>query len=70
MGLDDVLRAKGDRFLGILNGLDTDLWDPATDPALAASYSRENRSGKARCRADVLESARHGSGRHAAGPRR
>ena len=36
MGLDDVLRAKGDRFIGILNGLDTDLWDPATDPALAA----------------------------------
>lgn len=55
MGLDDVLRAKGDRFLGILNGLDTDLWDPAADPALAAGYSRENRSGKARCRADVLE---------------
>jgi starch synthase len=55
MGLDDALRAKGDRFLGILNGLDTDLWDPAADPALAASYSRENRSGKARCRADVLE---------------
>ena len=55
MGLDDVLRAKGDRFLGILNGLDTDLWDPAADPALAAGYSRENRCGKARCRADVLE---------------
>jgi len=55
MGLDDVLRAKGDAFLGILNGLDTDLWDPAADPALAAGYSRENRSGKVRCRADVLE---------------
>ena len=55
MGLDDALRAKGDRFLGILNGLDTDLWDPATDAALTAGYSRENRSGKARCRADVLE---------------
>jgi starch synthase len=55
MGLDDVLRAKGDRFVGILNGLDTDLWDPAADPALVAGYSRENRSGKARCRADVLE---------------
>ena len=55
MGLDDVLLAKGDRFLGILNGLDTALWDPATDPALAAGYSRGDRSGKARCRADVLE---------------
>jgi starch synthase len=54
MGLDAVLRARGDRFIGILNGLDTDLWDPATDGALAASYSRENRAGKARCRAALL----------------
>src|SRR5204863_4901465 len=36
MGLDPVLRARGNRFLGILNGLDTELWDPATDTALAA----------------------------------
>jgi starch synthase len=54
MGLDDVLRAKGDRFLGILNGLDTDLWDPATDPAIAATYSRADRSGKTACRARLL----------------
>ena len=54
MGLDGDLRAKGDRFFGILNGLDTDLWDPATDAALLASYSRENRSGKVECRRALL----------------
>jgi starch synthase len=54
MGLEAVLRARGDRFVGILNGLDTDLWDPATDTALAATYSREDRSGKARCREALL----------------
>ena len=54
MGLDGLLRAKGDRFLGILNGLDTDLWDPATDPALAGHYSRADRRGKAACRAALL----------------
>jgi starch synthase len=54
MGLDPALRARGDRFFGILNGLDTDLWDPATDPVIAAPYSREDRSGKAACRADLL----------------
>jgi len=55
MGLDAALRARGNRFFGILNGLDTDLWDPATDPTLAAPYSRADRSGKARCRAALLE---------------
>jgi starch synthase len=54
MGLDAALRARGDRFVGILNGLDTDLWDPATDEALPARYSRWDRSGKARCRAGLL----------------
>jgi starch synthase len=54
MGLDGVLRAKGDRFSGILNGLDTTVWDPATDGDLAAPYSRTDRAGKAVCRADLL----------------
>ena len=54
MGLDGALRARGKRFLGIVNGLDTDLWNPATDSALAATYSREDRSGKARCRDALL----------------
>ncbi|HYK95118.1 MAG TPA: glycogen/starch synthase [Candidatus Dormibacteraeota bacterium] len=54
MGLDAALRARGDGFIGILNGLDTDLWDPSTDEALAAPYSRADRSGKARCRASLL----------------
>ena len=54
MGLDPDLRARGDRFLGILNGLDTALWDPATDGALAAPYDRQDRSGKAACRSDLL----------------
>jgi starch synthase len=55
MGLDGALRSRGDRFVGILNGLDTELWDPATDAVLAARYSRADRSGKADCRADLLE---------------
>jgi starch synthase len=54
MGLDPALRARGGRFIGILNGLDTDLWDPSTDETLVARYSRADRSGKARCRAALL----------------
>lgn len=57
MGLEAVLRAKGDRFLGILNGLDSGLWNPATDEAIAATFSRADRSGKLTCRRDLLRHA-------------
>ena len=46
-GLDDVLRARGDRYVGILNGIDPTLWDPATDHALRVRYSAADPSGKA-----------------------
>lgn len=55
MGLDGVLRSLGDRFIGILNGLDTTVWDPATDELIAATYDRGDISGKAACRRDLLE---------------
>ncbi|MFN8620713.1 MAG: glycogen/starch synthase [Chloroflexota bacterium] len=57
-GLDETLRQRGDRYSGILNGIDTSLWDPATDPALPAVYSAHDLAGKARCREDLA--ARHG----------
>ena len=50
-GVDDVLRSLGDRYLGIINGIDTELWNPATDAELAARYSAADLSGKAACRA-------------------
>jgi starch synthase len=53
-GLDGPFRARGDRFFGILNGLDEQVWDPATDPALPARYNRHDRTGKIACRADLL----------------
>ena len=31
-GLDGPLRARGEALVGILNGIDTDVWNPATDP--------------------------------------
>jgi len=54
MGLDPLLTARGDRFNGILNGLDTTVWDPARDRDLAARYARGDLAGKAACRADLL----------------
>ena len=54
MGLDGDLVARGDRFTGILNGLDQEVWDPATDAALATPYDAASLAGKAACRADLL----------------
>jgi starch synthase len=58
MGLDDLLRQRGDRFFGILNGLDPDVWNPATDPDIAAHYDRSEPRGKAACRTDLLDRLR------------
>ncbi|MEP7158966.1 MAG: glycosyltransferase, partial [Chloroflexota bacterium] len=52
---DDVLRAGASvgRYLGIINGLDNELWNPATDPDIAVRYSGSDIAGKAYCRADL-----------------
>jgi starch synthase len=39
-GLDGPLRDRGDAVTGILNGIDTATWDPATDTHLAATFDR------------------------------
>ena len=49
-GLDGVLRLRDEAVTGILNGIDYTEWDPATDAALAANYSRDDISGKLTCK--------------------
>jgi starch synthase len=53
--LDGVLREHSGKLVGILNGIDTDLWDPAGDPVIRASYSASSVSGKAICRKALIE---------------
>ena len=47
--LDGVLRAK-EKVLGIVNGVDYGVWNPATDSHIAARFDAEDASNKARCR--------------------
>ncbi len=39
MGLDGLLRGRGTALSGILNGIDTEIWNPAKDSALPQTYS-------------------------------
>lgn len=45
-GMQGLLKSRGAEIHGILNGLDTDEWNPATDPHLTEHYDAENLAGK------------------------
>ncbi len=53
--LDGFLRWNVRRLVGIVNGIDDAAWDPATDAALPARFSRAEPAGKARCRAALAD---------------
>jgi starch synthase len=50
MGMNEVLAARGERLVGIRNGIDTSVWDPSTDRALSTTYDAKDPSGKQSCR--------------------
>jgi starch synthase len=45
-GMDGLLRHRADHLSGILNGIDTAVWDPATDAQLAQTYTVQSLGGK------------------------
>lgn len=49
-GIDDVLRFRSGDLIGILNGIDTEVWNPSTDPLIPAPYAFDRIEGKATCK--------------------
>ena len=49
-GLEGVVRGRADRLVGIVNGIDTDVWDPETDHYLASRYGLAKITGKSVCK--------------------
>jgi starch synthase len=54
-GLDRALTSKAFKTCGFLNGIDTDLYNPATDPIIAENFSFKKKGGKKTCKAELFE---------------
>ncbi len=48
MGLDAMLRWRGDALTGIVNGIDTDIWNPSSDTHLTQPYSLQTLDRRAK----------------------
>jgi starch synthase len=53
-GLEGVIRNRGERLVGILNGVDYGVWSPEADSLIPQNYSIHNMAGKKACKKDIL----------------
>jgi starch synthase len=54
-GLEGLLSKRGNEIKGILNGIETDEWNPETDPHLVKNYSASTLAGKKLVKAALQE---------------
>ena len=54
-GLEGVIRERRDRLVGVVNGIDTEIWNPGADPYLPATFSVSDLSGKRACKAALQQ---------------
>lgn len=55
MGLDGLLQARGAAVSGILNGIDTTVWNPSTDRALPQPFSADKPAARAASKAALCQ---------------
>jgi starch synthase len=63
-GFDGILRSRAERLHGILNGIDTRVWNPATDELLPMRYSADRLDGKSLAKQALQERCRLQGDRH------
>lgn len=54
-GLENFFEQQQSKISGILNGIDISLWDPSTDPLIAANYDIGNLQGKDKCKTSLMK---------------
>ena len=54
-GLDGLLRVRSDVVKGIVNGVDTEVWNPAKDELIPDKFTSKNLKGKAECKKALQE---------------
>ena len=55
MGLEGLLNGRAETVVGILNGIDTEAWNPATDPALVRTFTANTIHGRQANKQAVVE---------------
>ncbi len=54
-GFDGILRRRSEDLVGILNGIDVERWNPASDPHIPQPYTADDLTGKRAAKRAVLE---------------
>jgi len=53
-GLDGILNARAHELSGVLNGIDTEVFDPETDPSIPHHFTKDDLSGKDACKKALM----------------
>ena len=54
-GLEGVVGTRSDDIVGLINGIDADIWNPTKDALIPAKFTSNDLTGKAVCRAELLK---------------